>query len=176
LTQTTRLDLSALTLLEALDLAALIEVEARDRYQEFADQLSVHHTPDAAAFFLKMARVEELHRVALVERRRASFGTVPSTVSGRQIFDVEAPEYDEARASMSLHDALQASLRSEVKAFEFFDGALRHLTDPAAAALFRELRDEELEHQRLVQVEIQRLPPEDPGDPRDYEDEPNSED
>jgi rubrerythrin len=176
LNQTVHLDLSTLTLLEALDLAVLIEVEARDRYQEFADQLSTHHTPDAAAFFLKMARVEELHRVALVERRQDLFGAAPSTVSGQQIFDIEAPEYDEARASMSVHEALQTSLRSEVKAFEFFDGALRHLTDPAAAALFRELRDEELDHQRLVQLEIQRLPPEDPGDPRDYEDEPNSED
>jgi rubrerythrin len=174
LNQPTQLDLSKLTLLEALDLAVLIEEEARDRYRELADQLAAHHTPEAAAFFLRMARIEELHRTALAERRRASFGTAPSTVSRRQLFDVEAPDYDEARALMSLHQALRASLRSEVKAYEFFDGALPHLTDPAAAELFRELREEELEHQQLVKAELARLSPEDPGNPRDYEDEPNS--
>ena len=32
---------------DALDLAILIEEEARDRYDEFYDNLAVHHTADA---------------------------------------------------------------------------------------------------------------------------------
>jgi len=35
----TRLDCSRLTLVDALDLASLIELEARKRYTEFADSL-----------------------------------------------------------------------------------------------------------------------------------------
>ena len=46
-----KIDFSKLSLQDALDLAILIEEEAKDRYQEFVDQLELHHTPQAASFF-----------------------------------------------------------------------------------------------------------------------------
>lgn len=173
---TTKLDYAKLTLLEALDLAVLIEEEARDRYEEFAEQLASHHTPEAAGFFKKMARIEELHRTKLLERRTKSFKDKPVTVKREMIYDVEAPEYDEARVFMSLHEALRAALRSEVKAHDFFDGALKDLKDPEARALFQELREEEVEHQDLVKAEMAKLPPESKVNPLDYADEPVGED
>lgn len=176
MSSTRNLDFSKLTAMDAMDLAVLIEEEARDRYQEFADQLRTHHTPGAAGFFEKMARVEELHRVALAARRHATFGTAPTKVTRSQIFDIEAPEYDAARAAMSLRRALETCLESELKAYGFFDKAISQLGDPEAIALFKELRAEELEHRQLVEAEIARLPPDDPGNAKDYEDEPNSED
>ena len=39
-------------------------------------------------------------------------------------------------------------------------------------ALFREMVDEEKHHQELVQAELDKLPPEDTSDPRDYVDPP----
>ena len=45
------LDLATLSLLDALDLAILIEDEARERYEEFAAQMDQHRTPEAARFF-----------------------------------------------------------------------------------------------------------------------------
>jgi hypothetical protein len=49
------IDFASLTLQDALDLAILIEEEAKERYEEFADNLSLHHTPEAAHFFTTMA-------------------------------------------------------------------------------------------------------------------------
>ena len=60
---------------------------------------------------------------------------------------------------MTVRQALGASLRSEKKAHEFFVAALDKVTDSEVRALFTELRDEELEHQHLVEKEIAKLPP-----------------
>jgi rubrerythrin len=151
------LDFALLSPCDALDLAILIEEEARDRYDELALQLLVHHTPEAATFFRKMAHAEELHREELVRRRRESFGDRPRTIDRSLLFDVEAPDYDEVRAFMTLRDALVVALRSEQKAHAFFDQAARESTDASARSLFEELRAEEHEHQEMVRGELARL-------------------
>ena len=57
------IDFAKLSLQDALDLAVLIEEEARERYEEFAHQMRLHHTHEAARFFRFMAGNEEKHRV-----------------------------------------------------------------------------------------------------------------
>ena len=168
----TGIDLKKLSLRDALDLAMLIEEEARDRYTELAEQLTLHHTPEAAAFFDRMASIEHLHREKLAERRVAMFGRQASTVSRSMVFDVEAPEYDEARAFMTVRQALNTALRSETKAHDFFVEALQAVTDPAVVMLFNELREEEVHHQSLVRSEIAKLPPDAENDPNDTADDP----
>ena len=59
---------------------------------------------------------------------------------------------------MSQFKACQVALYSEKKAFEFYDRALRKVTDPEVKALFEELRDEEAEHVRMVEDLIAKLP------------------
>lgn len=176
MSQTANVDFTKLTLLQALDLAVLIEEEARDRYLEFAEQLASHHTPEAAAFFTKMAKIETIHFDQLVARRAATFGASRSGLTLDQIFDVEAPEYDAARVFMSVRQALDVALAAEEKAFAFFDRTIPSVVDAEARALFEELREEELEHQRLVNVEIARVGDAPEVDPRDYEDDPVSAD
>jgi rubrerythrin len=166
---TTTLDYTTLSLKDALDLAVLIEEEARDRYTEFAQQLEQAHTPAAAEFFSKMVRNEERHRVQLLERRKSAFGDAPVTVKREMIWDVEAPEYDEARAFMTHRQALEAAMRSEVKAHDFFVAVEKQVMDRGVQALFHELAHEELEHQAMVKAELAKAPPDDPvkGDPGD---------
>jgi len=166
------IDFSRLTLEQALDLAILIEEEARDRYEEFADQLELHHTPEAARFFRVMAGNEEKHRAALAARRAELGGERPSGVTRAMLFDVEAPDYDEARAFMSARQALGAALRCEEKAHAFFVQALPGVRDADVQRLFEELSQEELEHQALVRRELERLPPDEPFRPEAFADEP----
>ncbi|HEY2387402.1 MAG TPA: ferritin family protein [Candidatus Binatia bacterium] len=169
---TRSIDFAALSLQDALDLAVLIEEEARDRYQEFADQMEIHHTPEAARFFRYMADNEEKHRSTLVARRRARFGDATPAVTRTMLFDVEAPDYDEARAFMTARAALETALRCEQKAEAFFAAALPQLGAADVRALFDELRREEIEHQALIRRQLADAPP-DPllgGD--DFADEP----
>ncbi|MBX7190953.1 MAG: ferritin family protein [Sandaracinaceae bacterium] len=173
-TKVSGLDFSKLTLLDALDLAVLIEEEAMDRYRELAEQLEVHNTHAAAKFFRFMERNEAKHREALLTQRTARFADAPRHVRREMIFDIEAPEYDEARTFMSLRAALEVSMRSETKAREFFESALAQISDSEVRTLFAELRDEEIEHQGLVQKELDKVGSGAPGDPEDYADEPVS--
>ena len=151
----TRLDLTTLSLRDALDLAAAIEEEAYKRYTLFANQLG---GGGAGSFFASMAENEKKHGEQLSHRRKAMFGDAPARVSLSDLFDVEAPEVGAPRRSMSLLQAYELAKSSEQKAYDFYDQALPNITDPDVRTLFVELRDEETEHVRMIEAEIAKLP------------------
>ena len=151
------LDLSKLSLMDALDLAILIEEEAHQRYKLFASQLGNYH--DAGKFFASMAENEAKHGNELLERRIALFGKTPMKVKLVDLFDVEAPDIGAPRRGMSTVQAFELGLASEKKAYDFYDMALPGITDPEVRTLFTELRDEETEHVEMLQTAMAQLPP-----------------
>jgi rubrerythrin len=153
-----RLDFSKLTLMDALDLASLIEVEARNRYVEFAESLGTRGDGDAGAVFRSMAENETKHCNEIAERRLALFGDQKARVTLDDLFDVEAPAMGDVRWNMSVLKAYQLALHAEQRAFAFYDEALDHVTEPDVRALFEELRDEESEHVSMIVKIIARLP------------------
>lgn len=168
------IDFARLSLLDAFDLAILIEDEARERYEEFAEQMELHHTPEAAAFFRLMAGNEAKHGAQLSQQRREHFGDAPRAVTRAMLWDVEAPDYDQARAFMSARQAMQEALRCEEKAHAFFVAALPQLRHADVRTLFAELRDEEVVHQALVNEQLAKLPPDPEIAPDDFEDDPTA--
>ena len=166
------IDFGSLSLKDALDLAILVEEEAQERYEEFAHQMDQHRTPEAAKFFRLMAVNEAKHGSELAARRVRRFGDEPKAVTRAMLFDIEAPDYDEARAFMTPRQAMLAALSSETKAHRFFVAALPAIQDADVKALFEELRDEEVEHQDLVKAEIAKLPPDAAVSDEDFVDEP----
>ena len=155
----TRLDLSKLSLMDALDLAKLIEMEACHRYQMFANQFGHSSGNDAGAFFSMMARNEAKHGQDLEERRAQLFGDAPAKVTLDDLYDVEAPDMGAPHRGMSIMEAFKVGLSAEQKAFDFYDSALAGITDSDVRELFTELRDEEVEHVRMVQSALNELPP-----------------
>lgn len=154
-----RVDFSKLTLMDALDLASLIEIEAFQRYTLFAEQIGRRYSDDAGAVFEAMANNEKKHGDQIAERRRALFGDKRPRVKLDDIFDVEAPDVGAPRWNMSQLKAFQVALASEKKAFAFYDEALANVTQPDVRALFEELRDEEAEHIHMIETLIAKLPP-----------------
>lgn len=152
------IDFTRLSLQDALDLAILIEEEAQERYEEFAHQMATHNTPEAARFFTYMAANEAKHGADLAARRQMLFKNAAIAVTRAMLFDIEAPDYDQARAFMSPRAAMQAALQSEEKAHAFFVSALPSIQNAEVKALFTELRDEEVVHQDLVRAELAKLP------------------
>ena len=155
-----RVDFSKLTLMDALDLASLIEVEAFQRYVFFAAQIGHRDPSDAASVFRSMAANEKKHGEQLAERRLALFSDARARVKLDDIFDVEAPDVGSPRWNMSPLKALELALASEKKAYAFYDEALPSVKQPEVKALFQELRDEEAEHIHMVEAIIAKLPPE----------------
>jgi len=154
----TRLDLSKLSLMDALDLAKLIEMEACHRYQMFASQLGRTGGYDAGAFFTTMAENEAKHGQELEARRKALFGDAPARLTLDDLYDVEAPDMGTPRRGMSTVQAFEVGLAAEKKAYDFYDMALPGITDPEVRELFTELRDEETEHVEMLREAMAKLP------------------
>ena len=154
----TRLDLSKLSLMDALDLAKLIEMEACHRYQMFASQFGHSGGYDAGAFFASMAENEAKHGQELEVRRNKLFGDAPSRLTLDDLFDVEAPDMGAPHRGMSIMQAFEVGLAAEKKAYDFYDMALPGITDPDVRELFTELRDEETEHVEMLKEAMAKLP------------------
>lgn len=155
------IDFATLSLKDALDFAILVEEEASERYRELAQQMAQFRTHDAASLFEHMAHSEEVHRNELIARRRAEgLDEEPSRMARSMLFDVEAPEYDDARAFMSHRDAILVALKSETKVREFFLDLGQRVNDKAIGALFTELARDELGHAERLKAELARLPEE----------------
>ena len=151
----TNLDLSELSLMDALDLAILIEEEALQRYKMFASQLGGY---DAGTFFASMVENEAKHGNELLKRRMALFGKAPMKLKLTDLYDVEAPEVGAPHRGMSVLQAFEVGLAAEKKAYDFYDSALPGITDPEVKKLFTELRDEESEHVEMLREQMAKLP------------------
>ncbi len=169
---TKKLDLTRLDLQDALDIAILVEQEAMERYEELAAQMRSTHTDEAAFFFHFMAKMEAKHGADLLAERAKSFGKAPRRVDRSLLWDVEAPGYETVHAFMTLREALKVAMDAEVKAWEYFDGALKLPLSPPVKKLFEELRAEEVVHQDMVRSELAKAPADSAAAPEDFADEP----
>jgi rubrerythrin len=168
-----RLDLASLSLRDALDLAILVEDEARERYEAFTQLVGGRYPGDAAEMFRLMAGAEAKHGAQLAERRAELFGDEPRRLTRDMLDDVEAPDMGKPRVFMSPRQAMEVALASEEKAHDFFASAAAAVRDDRVRALFDELRAEELQHQHFVRERLDRLPP-GPDVEEDEADEPGS--
>jgi rubrerythrin len=153
------IDFGRLELKDALDLAILIEQEARERYEHFARIVGGRYAGDAADMFREMAGYEAKHEQQLAERRRTAFGDAPRLVNRAMFEDIEAPDLGKPRVFMSARQAMEVALQSEEKAWEFFDRALAAVKDPYVRVLFQELRGDEAQHAAMVRAKLEKLPP-----------------
>ena len=165
-------DFNSLSLRDTLDLAIFVEEEAKERYDDFAEQMDAHRTPEAAKFFRFMAANEIKHAEKLSRQRNDLFGDEPSTADTSILYDIEAPEFDAARAFKSVQAALDVAMESEVKAYEFYDDALAKVSDPDVQKLFTELREEEALHQAMIKESKEKIPAGDDFNPDDFVDAP----
>jgi len=153
-----RLDFAKLDLRDALDLAILIEDEAEERYQQFAKLVGGRYAGDASDVFKMMAQNEAKHGAQLAERRKKLFKGQKRRVTRDMLFDAEAPDWGKPRTFMSAREAMEVALDSEVKAYEFFHLALKHVKDRHVKKLFEELKGEEKAHQALIKKKMRGLP------------------
>jgi rubrerythrin len=153
------IDFSKLSLQDALDLAILIEEEAKERYEEFSKLVGGRYPGDADEAFREMARNEAKHGEELAERRKKLFRGAKRRVDRSMLDDVEAPDRGKPRVFMSPRQAFEVALESEVKAHDFFAEALKHVKDRGVKKLFGELKAEEKKHQAWLRRKIEKLPP-----------------
>ena len=145
---------------DALDLAIQIELEAMERYQEFARQIGTISEFDAGAFFLEMANNENKHAAELMSKKLALFGNTTCKFTIEEYYDfleIEAPEFDKAESFMSAEQALLVARASEIKAFQFFDKVSKLTNNLEVKKLFLELRQEEEMHRKMIETMLEKV-------------------
>lgn len=149
-------DFSMLDAMDVLDLACFIEREAAENYIQLASWAE-KNSPEAAAFFQRMARLESQHDSQLADQRQRLFGDTPARYTDNVPWEVEVPSWDEVGSSFTLRQALSLALGAEERAEAYYRQAMDYIADPQATEVLEELAAEEVEHQRLLKVEIGRL-------------------
>lgn len=145
---------------ELLAHAKAMESEALERYLELAEQMEVHHNPEVAELFRKMARVERKHVEKILERVGAT--DLPHIPPWEyQWLGAEAAEAianEDVHYLMTPHHALTLALGAERRAFAFYERVVETAAAGDLLELARELMDEEREHVALIEAWLAKVP------------------
>lgn len=152
--------------------AIAMELEARERYEEFADAMEAHNNREVAAMFRKLATIEGKHADQLL----AQMGWSELPILPRVEFEgFEGPEtapVDAVHYLMKPWHVLQLALACEQRAVRFFERLAQGANDDAVRRAALEMAEDEREHVALVRAWMQKVepPPEgwevDPDPPR----------
>ena len=153
--------------------AYAIELEATERYAQFAEQLETHNNREVAELFRKLAEIESRHaQRILAEMRWPSLPALPPAYAWETPEGPETAPFDSLHYLMHPWHALEIALRCETEAKKYYDGIAAGRAPREVRAAAKEMAAEEAEHIRLVREWMSRVarPPqgwdEDPDPPR----------
>lgn len=140
--------------------AYALEVEASERYSEFADAMETHNNREVAELFRKLARIENLHAEHILEEMGWSSAPQPPS-SGWKWEGLEGPEtaeHTDLHYLMQPYHALQIALHNERRAEAFFADLVKKAPSGRVRDAAKEMVAEETEHVRLVGEWLKRTP------------------
>jgi rubrerythrin len=148
------------TLDDFMNQALVMEMEAAQRYSDFADAMEMHNNVEVAALFRKMADIEGRHAQQIMAQM--GWTTTPAPLPGAVHWDgFEAPEtaaIDDVHYLMQPYHALEVALAAEQRAERFFAKLVRAATTPAVRKAAQEMQEEEREHVELVRAWMKKVP------------------
>jgi rubrerythrin len=148
------------TMNELMAFAYALEIEAAERYAEFADAMESHNNREVAELFRKLARIEHKHAEQILEEMRWTAPPKPP-VGGYQWEGLEGPEtadFTTLHYLMQPYHALEIALLNEKRAFAFFTGLVRRATTDKVKRAAKEMAGEEAEHVRLIEDWMKKVP------------------
>jgi rubrerythrin len=145
---------------ELMAYAYALEIEAAERYAEFADAMEAHNNRAVEELFRKLARIEHKHAEQILEEM--GWTAPPSSpIGGYQWQGLEGPEtadFATLHYLMQPFHALEIALLNEKRAFEFFSGLVRRATTDKVKRAAKEMAGEEAEHVRLIEDWMKKVP------------------
>jgi rubrerythrin len=153
--------------------AYTMELEATERYAQFAESLETHNNREVAQMFRKLADIEALHAKRILEEMQ--WPSMPALPPAYAWEGDEAPEtapFDSLHYLMQPWHALEIALRCEQEAQKYYESIAASKAPAQVRGAAREMAAEEAEHVRLIREWMQRVPQppagwdEDPDPPR----------
>ena len=139
--------------------AYAIEVEAVERYTQFADQLEEHNNSEVAAVFRKLAGIEGLHaKHILDEMGWPSLPVLPVPYASGEPEGPETAPFDSLHYLMQPYHALEIALRCEIDAVNYFEDIAAGASDERVRKAASHMAAEEREHVSLMRDWMKRVP------------------
>jgi len=151
---------AARTTRELMAYAYALELEASERYAEFAEAMEAHNNLEVAELFRKLARIEYRHAEQILEEMRWTKPPAPPS-AGYRWEGLEAPETADFGALhylMQPYHALVIALHNERRAEKFFRSLAASATNDRVRRDAEAMSAEEAEHVRLIEEWIKRTP------------------
>ena len=139
--------------------AYAMELEATERYAQFAEQLDTHNNREVAELFRKLSKIEVLHAKRILEEM--GWPSLPALPVAFAWEDAEAPETappDSLHYLMQPYHALQLALQGELRAQQHFEAIVAGKAPKKVRAAAAEMAEEEREHVRLIKEWLARVP------------------
>ena len=144
--------------------AYAMELEANERYGQFADQLDTHNNREVAQMFRKLAGVEALHAKRILEEMNwPSMPALPPAFAWETPEGPETAPFDQLHYLMQPFHALEIALKCELQAQKYFEEIAASKAPAAVRKAASEMADEEREHVRLIRDWMKRVPQPKPG-------------
>ncbi len=139
--------------------AYTMELEATERYAQFAEQLDTHNNRGVAEMFRKLSAIEALHAKRILEEM--GWPSLPAPPLAGAWQDPEGPEtapLDSLHYLMQPYHALQLALRCEQRAQQHFESIASGKAPKKVRDAATEMAEEEREHVRLINEWLARVP------------------
>ncbi len=165
------------TLADFMAQALQMELDAEQRYSDFADMMEIHNNREVAQWFRKMAAIEGKHAQQIMAQM--GWRQAPPLSGRAPVFEgFEAPEtaaVEEVHYLMRPWHVLQMALANEERAERFFAQLASLATVEAVRQAALALQQEEAEHVQLVKAWMLKVPQPQPDwdqdpDPPRYDD------
>jgi rubrerythrin len=140
--------------------AHAMELEAVDRYEEFAAQMELHGNLDVAGLFRKLADIERKHADAMAsDLAKRGIALAPRAALAAQGKEgLETASGDALHYLMTPYHALEIALENEQRAFDFFARLAGSPLPQETIRLASQFAEEEKMHIALVREWLARLP------------------
>jgi rubrerythrin len=139
--------------------AYTMELDATERYAQFAEQLDTHNNREVAEMFRKLSKIEALHAKRILEEMGwPSLPALPAAFAWEGGEGPETAPLDAIHYLMQPYHALQLALQCEQRAQKHFEGIVRSKAPKKVRDAAAEMAEEEREHVRLIEAWIARVP------------------
>jgi rubrerythrin len=144
--------------------AYAMELEATERYAQFAEQLDTHNNREVAQMFRKLAQIEALHAKRILEEM--GWSSLPAMPPAFAWDGQEGPEtapFDALHYLMQPYHALEIALRCELQAQKYYEEIAAGTAPRRVKLAAKEMAAEEAEHVRLIREWMKKVPQPAPG-------------
>ncbi len=139
--------------------AYTMELEATERYAQFAEQLDTHNNREVAQLFRRLSDIEALHaKRILAEMGWPSVPVLPPAYAWEGAEGPETAPFDSLHYLMQPYHALEIALRCELQAQKYFEGIAAGRAPQRMRSAASEMAAEEREHVRLIRDWLKRVP------------------